>query len=352
MKLAVIIFAYNEERSIGGVLHRIPALIDGVDATEVIVVDDGSTDRTRAIALERGAQVVSHPKNNGLGAAFATGIDAALRTGADIIVSLDADGQHPPEAISHLIAPLLEGSADFATGTRFADPSLMPEMPTSKRLGNWLMAGVTGLVCGRSFTDATCGFRAYSRDAALRLNIFGRHTYTQEALVDLSRKGIATAEIPIPIRGVREHGESRVVHSLLRYAVNTLGILARAARDRLPLAFFGGIGAVLSALGAAAELAVLAHFLATGGTSPYQSLTVLGAIFLILGAFSFLIALLADMLGRMRETQETLLYLEKRRYYDELAPQHNPLDVVRDTAVVEHPLAGKESRMVLPLRKV
>jgi hypothetical protein len=351
MKLAVIIFAYNEERSIGGVLERIPTLIDGVDSVDVIVVDDGCTDRTHAIALHRGAQVVSHPENKGLGAAFATGIDAALRAGADIIVSLDADGQHPPEAIAQLIAPLLAGNADFVTGTRFADPSLEPEMPASKRLGNWLMAGVTGLVCGRSFTDATCGFRAYSRDAALQLNIFGRHTYTQEALVDLARKGIATAEIPIQIRGVREHGESRVVHSLTRYALSTLTILARAARDRLPLAFFGGIGAVLSAVGAAAELAVLVHFLATGGTSPYQSLTILGAIFLILGAFSFLIALLADMLGRMRQTQETMLYLEKRRYYDDLAPQRNPLDAVADTAVLEHPLPGKESRVVLPLRK-
>jgi glycosyltransferase involved in cell wall biosynthesis len=352
MKLAVIIFAYNEERSIGSVIDGIPTFPDGVDRVDVIVVDDGCTDRTRAIALQRGAAVVSHATNRGLGAAFATGIDAALRSRADIIVSLDADGQHPPEAIPQLISPLLAGNADFATGTRFGDPALMPEMPASKRLGNWLVARVTSLVCGHSFTDATCGFRAYSRDAALRLNIFGRYTYTQEALVDLAHKGITAAEIPIPVRGVREHGESRVVSSLFHYAANTLTILARAARDRLPLAFFGAIGTMLSALGAAAELMVLVHFLITGGTTPYQSLIVLGAIFLILGAFSFLIALLADMLGRMRQTQETMLYLEKRRYYDELAPQGNGLDFLQDTAVLEHPLAAKERRMVLPLRKV
>jgi glycosyltransferase involved in cell wall biosynthesis len=326
MKLGIVIFAFNEEKSIGGVLDRIPTSIEGIDRIEAIVVDDGSTDRTRASALERGAQVISHPENKGLGAAFATGIDAALRAGADIIVSLDGDGQHPPEAIPRLTAPLLEGRADFATATRFSDPALVPDMPLLNHFGNRLMARVTGLASGRSFTDAACGFRAYSRDAALRTNIFGAHTYTQESLLDLARRGMAMTEVPVAIRGVREHGKSRVAHNLLRYGVRALTILAGAIRDRLPLAFFGGIGAVLAALGAGAELTVFVNFVLTGKTTPYQSFTILGAIFLILGAFSFLIALLADMLGRMRETQETVLYLEKRRYYDDLARQHTRLD--------------------------
>lgn len=321
MKLGIVIFAFNEEESIGGVLDRIPTFIDGITDVDVVVVDDGSTDRTRAIALARGAHVVSHPRNRGLGAAFATGIDAALRAGADIIVSLDGDGQHPPEAIPSLIAPLLAGEADFVTATRFGDPVLVPRMPMLNRLGNWLVARITGLACGRPFTDASCGFRAYSRDAALRINIFGGHTYTQESLLDLARKGVAMTEVPVAIRGVREHGKSRVAHSLLRYGLRALTILIRAVRDRLPFPFFGAIGAVLALIGVAAEMTVLTNFALTGKTSPYHSLTTLGAIFLILGAFSFLIALLADMLSRMRETQETLLYLEKRRHYDESA-QH------------------------------
>jgi hypothetical protein len=195
-------------------------------------------------------------------------------------------------------------------------------MPVLNRLGNWLVARITGLACGRPFTDASCGFRAYSRDAALRINLFGGHTYTQESLLDLARKGIAMTEVPMAIRGVREHGKSRVAHSLLHYGLRALTILIRAVRDRLPFPFFGAIGAVLALIGAAAEMTVLVNFALTGKTSPFHSLTTLGAIFLILGAFSFLIALLADMLSRMRETQETLLYLEKRRYYDELV-QHN-----------------------------
>jgi glycosyltransferase involved in cell wall biosynthesis len=318
MKLGIIVFAFNEEESIAGVLDRIPASIEEIDDRDVIVVDDGSTDRTRAVALAKGAHVVSHTRNRGLGAAFATGIDAALRAGADVIVSLDGDGQHPPEAIADLIAPLLAGEADFATATRFSDPRFLPHMPVLNRLGNWLVARITGVACGRPFTDASCGFRAYSRDAALRLNLFGGHTYTQESLLDLARKGVAMAEVPVVIRGVREHGKSRVAHSLLRYGLRALTIMIRAVRDRLPFPFFGAIGAFLALTGAAAEMTVLAHFIRTGQTSPYHSFTTLGAVFLILGAVSFLVALLADMLSRMRETQETLLYLEKRRYYDEL----------------------------------
>jgi glycosyltransferase involved in cell wall biosynthesis len=318
MKLGIIVFAFNEEESIAGVLDRIPASIEGIDHTDVTVVDDGSTDQTRASALAKGAHVVSHARNRGLGAAFATGIDAALRAGADIIVSLDGDGQHPPEAIGVLIAPLLTGEADFATATRFSDPRLLPRMPVLNRLGNWMVARITGLACGRPFTDASCGFRAYSRDAALRMNLFGGHTYTQESLLDLARKGVAMTEVPVAIRGVREHGKSRVAHSLLRYGLRALTIMIRAVRDRLPFPFFGAIGTVLALTGVAAEMTVLTHFIRTGQTSPYHSFTTLGAIFLILGAVSFLIALLADMLSRMRETQETLLYLEKRRYYDEL----------------------------------
>ncbi len=316
MKLGIIVFAFNEEESIGGVLDRIPTLIEGIDLADVIVIDDGSTDGTRALALARGAHVVSHARNKGLGAAFATGIDAALRSGADIIVTLDGDGQHPPEAIPLLIAPLLAGEADFATATRFSDPALLPHMPALNRLGNWLVARITGLACGRPFTDASCGFRAYHRDAALRINLFGGHTYTQESLLDLARKGIAMTEVPIAIRGVREHGRSRVAHSLLRYGLRAFTILIRAVRDRLPFPFFGAIGGALALIGVAAELTVLINFALTGKTSPYHSLTTLGAIFLILGAFCFLIALLADMLSRMRDTQETLLYLEKRRHYD------------------------------------
>jgi len=342
MKLVVIIPALNEERSLAGVLERVPATILGVDEIETVVVDDGSIDNTRRVGLEHGAHVVTHNTNLGLGRAFATGIDSALRRGADVIANLDADGQHPPEELARLIAPILDGSADFVTATRFSDPELFPDMPGIKRWGNLMMARLTGWACGRPFTDVACGFRAYSRNAALRINIFGTYTYTQESLVDLHRKQLTMAEVPVAILGVRQHGRSRIAHSVLRYGVRTFTILARAVRDRLPLTFFGSIGAVLSAIGVAAEMVVLVNFIVAGETTPYQSFTILGAIFLILGAFAFLTALLADMLGRVRETQEQLLYLEKRRYYDDLTQEHAAFSSNGGQATATTPSTEKE----------
>lgn len=322
MKLVIIIPALNEEGSLAGVLARIPATIDGIDEIETIVVDDGSTDGTRHVALACGIHVVSHLTNLGLGRAFSSGIDAALRRGADVIVNIDADGQHPPEKVDELIAPILEGRADFTTATRFAHPELIPDMPKLKLLGNSLMAWLTGMACGRPFTDVACGFRAYSRLTALKINIFGTFTYTQELLVDLHRKALTMVEVPIAIRGVRQNGNSRIAHSVIRYGIRTLTILARAIRDRLPLTFFGTIGIILSIFGLATELVVLGNFIVSGRTQPYQSFTILGSVLLILGAFSFLTALLADMIGRVRETQEQILYMQRRAYYDERAREH------------------------------
>ena len=154
------------------------------------------------------------------------------------------------------------------------------------------------------------------------------------------------------IRGVREHGRSRVAHSLLRYGLRALTILVRAVRDRLPFPFFGAIGAILALIGAAAELTVLTNFALTGKTSPYHSLTTLGAILLILGAVSFLIALLADMLSRMRDTQETLLYLEKRRHYDELVRQQASSNGEQQLPVPPYiAAAGQELSPVVSLRR-
>ena len=143
------------------------------------------------------------------------------------------------------------------------------------------------------------------------------------------------ADVPISIRGVRQHGNSRIAHSVSRYGIRTLTILARAVRDRLPLTFFGTIGIVLSVFGLATELVVLGNFILTGQTQPYQSFTILGAVLLILGAFSFLTALLADMLGRVRETQEQLLYMQRQAHYDERAREHlmrpEPYEIEVDT---------------------
>jgi len=319
MKLVVIIPALNEEETIASVIDRIPSHIEGVDTTEVVVVDDGSSDRTAELAAAAGAVVVSHPVNRGVGAAFGTGLDAALRRGADLIVNIDADGQFEPEDIPALIRPILTEGYGFVTCTRFSRKELVPEMPRLNRWGNALLARlVNWIIWSPRFTDVSCGFRAYSREAALRLNLFGRFTYTQEMLIDLASKGVAMTEVPLRVRGTRQQGKSRVADSLWLYGVKAGTILLRATRDTRPLKFFGGIGLAVFLFGALLGLIVFVYWCFTGQTSPIKSLLLGSGTFLTLGFLLTVMAMLADMIGRLRSTVEDVRYAQRKAYYETL----------------------------------
>src|SRR3954470_21872919 len=160
MKLVVTIPALNEEKTIYQVVSGVPRDIPGVDEVEVIVVNDGSTDATASEALRAGAIVISLPGKGGLGHVFRTGLERAMRRGADIIVNIDGDGQFNPADVRKLIQPLLEDKADFVTCSRFADPALRPTMPIVKYYGNQWVTSIINWVCGGTcFTDVSCGFR-------------------------------------------------------------------------------------------------------------------------------------------------------------------------------------------------
>ncbi len=313
MKLVVIIPALDEEATVATVVRGIPREIEGVDRVEVVVVDDGSSDRTAELARGAGATVVSHGENQGVGAAFATGIRVALDRGADLVVNMDGDGQFDPADIPTLIRPVQAGDAGFVTCTRFGRREFIPSMPWVKRAGNWGMARLISAIVGKHFTDVSCGFRCYSRDTALRLNLFGRFTYTQESFISLAAQNVVLREVPLRVRGVREHGKSRVANSVVRYGVRSSAIILRALRDHRPLAFFGSIGAGSLGLGVLLGVFVILHWLRTGGTSPYRSVLLGSTALLIVGIVLGVLALLADMLGRMRRTNEALLYETKRR---------------------------------------
>ena len=312
MNLTVIIPALNEEATIGDVIARLPRQIAGVDSVCVIVVDDGSNDRTGEIAASAGAFVVRHRHNRGVGAAFRSGLAAALDRGADIVVNMDADGQFNPADVPALVQPILEGRADMTTCTRFARKDLIPEMPAVKKWGNRMMCRLINRVCWNShFTDVSCGFRAYSRQTAMQLTLFGDFTYTQESFIDLVAKGVQIEEVPLKVRGVREIGTSRVASNLWSYARQSALIILRAARDVRPLAFFGSIGAVLLLMGILCGAIVFGWWLATGQTSPIKSLLIGSGVFLTLGFLSVMLALLADMLGRQRKLVEQLLAMQR-----------------------------------------
>ena len=238
MKLIVTIPALNEEKTIAKVVSGVPRDIPGVTETEVIVVNDGSTDRTAAEALAVGALVITLKGGGGLGTVFRTGLERAMRRGADIIVNIDGDGQFNPVDIRKLVQPLLDDRADFVTCSRFADPELRPQMPAVKYWGNQVVTGMINWVCGGTdFTDVSCGFRGFTREAAYRLTLFGRYTYTQETFIDLFSKGVRMVEVPLKVRGVREHGKSRIASSIWKYATNSFPIILRAMRDIQPLKF-------------------------------------------------------------------------------------------------------------------
>ena len=315
--LVVILPALNEEKSVGQVIARIPTQIPGIGRVEAVVVDDGSSDATAEAARRAGARVVSHGSTQGVGAAFATGIDTALRMGADHIVNMDADGQFDPADIPALLAPLLDGSAEFATCTRFARKDYVPEMPWVKKWGNRVMCRMINWIigCGR-FTDVSCGFRAYTRETALKLNLFGQFTYTQESFIDLASKGVRMVEVPLRVRGTREHGESRVASSLWRYGTNALLIILRSMRDVQPLKFFGLIALAFLGLGIVQGLFVFGWWVATGGTSPFHALLIGSGTFLMLGTLTGVLALIADMIGRTRRSIDALLLIARRREYE------------------------------------
>lgn len=314
MKLVVMIPAYNEEKTVGSVIREIPDKIQGVEFVQSLVIDDGSTDKTARVAEQAGAdKILTHKANIGLGASFRDGVNYALGMGADIIVNIDADGQFNSKDISRLIEPILKGEVDFVTASRFLDKEVEFRMPWIKKIGNRVFTRIVSHLANRQFTDTQCGFRAYSREAALRLNIFSDFTYTQEVFLDLINKGLSVKEIPVRIR--ERQGKSKVVKRWYIYGFNVLIIIIRTYRDYKPLTFFGSIGLATLLPGIVAGLFMLIRWFITGRTSPYTSLLYIIVIMLVLGILFIVLALIADMIGRQRKIEEEILYWDKLRRY-------------------------------------
>ena len=313
IQLCVIMPALNEAATIQTVIARVPREIPGIDSIQVLVVDDGSTDDTVIEAEAAGALVISHPRNKGVGAAFQTGINHALVMGATYAVNIDSDGQFAPEDIPILLAPLLEGKVDWVTASRFKDRSLVPEMDWVRYYGNKAMSFLISSLTGVHFHDVSCGFRAYSRDVLLQLNLMGDFTYTQESFLDLSFKGLHVEEIPIAVQGTRSHGTSRVAGNIPRYAYNTSKIIFRTFRDYYPMRIFGFGALVCLLLSAGLFSFLLIHYLQAGTFSPHKWAGFTGAFFGSLGIILFIAGLLADMFVRVRINQERILYMLKKK---------------------------------------
>lgn len=312
MHLLVAVPCLNEAATIGQVVRSIPRNLPDIGRVTVLVIDDGSSDDTSAQASAAGAEVIRHPRNLGVGAAFQTAIQAALDRRCDVLVNIDGDGQFQAADIGALVAVIVAGEADFVTGSRFSGTEPIEHMSAVKRIGNRLMSRLISTLCGTSFTDVSCGFRAYSREALLHLNLHGRFTYTQETFLDLSYKRLRIREVPIHVTYFKDR-QSRVASSIWRYALHTALIIGRVYRDYFPLRFFMILASIFFIPSVILGGIFFGHFFITGYFTDYLFAGFLSGFLFMVSLVFVVVAIVTDMLDRIRVNQERILYILKRQ---------------------------------------
>ena len=311
MKLIVMIPAYNEQATIGRVIREIPRSFPGISTVEILVCDDGSVDGTGAAAIEAGADhVVRLRRNFGLTTAFSTGLQACLALGADIVVNTDADGQYDPTEISKLIEPIIAGEADMVSGDRQVVD--LDHMPTSKKYGNRLGSWMLRVVAESPVRDASSGFRAFSRECALRLNPYIGHTYTHQTLIQASHGGMVVKEVPVTFRrSAREGGASRLIGGVGTHILKSIATIVRSLTTYRPLAVLGRLGLLFILAGGAVLLIPLTDWIAQGHTGGHLQSLIAAAVLGLIGLQLVVFGLLADTVSANRRVTEEVLYLLK-----------------------------------------
>ena len=308
MKLIIQIPCLNEEESLPKTLQDLPRRIPGVDTVEILVIDDGSTDRTVDAARGNGVHhVVRFTKHKGLARAFYAGLDAALKAGADIIVNTDADGQYKGEDIPRLVQPILEGKADIVIGNR--DIENVRQFSWVKKRLQRIGSTVVRQLSGSTILDATTGFRAYNREAALKLNIVSDYTYTLESIIQAEHKDLAIANITISTNEVRR--ASRLFKTIPEYLRRSVVTIIRVYSMFNPFQLFTRAGMVIFFLGVIVGCRFVFYYLVTGGTGKIQSL-ILAAILILVGIQVIIVGLVSDLISANRRLLEDVLYRLKK----------------------------------------
>jgi glycosyltransferase involved in cell wall biosynthesis len=302
MKLIIQIPCYNEEATLGLALEALPRELAGIDRIERLVVDDGSTDRTIQVArAHRVEHVVSFPCNLGLARAFCAGIEASLAAGADIIVNTDADNQYCAEDIPKLIEPILEGKAEIVIGARAIAET--QHFSWTKKLLQRIGSAVVRLASNTEVADAPSGFRAFSRAAAMHLNVFSRYSYTLETIIQAGQKNIPVVSVPVRTNPLLR--PSRLVKNTWHYVGQSIATIIRIFMSYSPLRFFVALGSVPFVLG----LALIARWLILywSGTSRAHVPSLVAAAILLLSAVQLVIVgLVADLLSVNRKLLEDI----------------------------------------------
>lgn len=315
MKLIIQIPCYNEEQTLETALNELPKHIEGIDEIEYLIINDGSKDNTVQVARDWGINyVVNFKQNKGLAKGFMAGIDACLRNGADIIVNTDADNQYCANDIEKLIAPIINEEYDIVIGERPIDDTQHFSVVKKKlqHLGSWVVRKASNT----DIPDAPSGFRAYSREAAMRMNVINEYTYTLETIIQAGREKIAMTSIPI--RTNAELRESRLFHSMFGYVRKSMGTIIRAFMMYKPLRFFvlAGLMPFLAGIGLGIRFLIF-YFKGLGG-GHIQSL-ILAAVLLMIGWQTIMIGLQADLIAANRKLLQDIQFRVKNREFMEQA---------------------------------
>ena len=301
-KIVVQIPCHNEEEALGTTLEALSAALRDFDPVEILIIDDGSTDGTVDVAQAHGVNhIVRLPSRQGLAKAFLAGLDASLAAGADIIVNTDADNQYNAADIPALVAPVLEGRADIVVGERPIDEirHFSPVKKILQKIGSWAVR----LASKTAIPDAPSGFRAFSRDAAMRLHVFNDYTYTLETIIQAGQKNMAIVSVPVRVN--EELRPSRLVKSIPTYVRKSLLTIIRIFMTYRPFRFFAVPGIAISAIGILIGVRFLAFFFSGSGEGHVQSL-ILAALLISTGFFMIVVGLVADLIAVNRKLLEEI----------------------------------------------
>lgn len=309
MKLIIQIPCYNEAQILPKTLTQLPDQVEGFDQVEILVIDDGSTDETAKMARENGADhIVRLSRHRGLAQAYAHGLDACLRLGADVIVNTDADNQYKAEDITKLVEPILEGESEMVIGDRGV--RTIEHFGPHKRLLQRVGSKVVSATAGFDIPDATSGFRAITREVALETMVLSNYSYTLETLIQAGAKKTRVSFVPIETNPPER--PSRLFRSIRNYLVNSTVTIMRSFTMYRALRIFTIISILMLLLGSAIGIRFLIFFLQGRGSGMVQSL-ILAAVFLIVGFITFLIGLIADLVSFNRKILEEVLIRLRRQ---------------------------------------
>lgn len=314
MKLIIQIPCYNEAETLEIALNALPKKIEGIDTIEYLIINDGSSDDTVEVAKKWGVHyVVNFKRNKGLAKGFMAGLDACLRNGADIIVNTDADNQYCGDDIEKLVRPILDGTTDIVIGERPIDQTehFSPLKKKLQHFGSWVVRKASN----SDIPDAPSGFRAYSREAAMHLNVTNEYTYTLETIVQAGRTKIAQMSVPIRTNG--ELRPSRLFNSMFGYVKKSMLTIIRAYIMYKPLKFFTIVGAIPFLIGAGVGIRFIVYLCIGQSDGHIQSL-ILAAILILIGFMTFIIGLQADIIAANRKILEDIQFHVRKLDYDKI----------------------------------